>query len=617
MIAKVAISILSVFLFDQINAQNGIGCVFKDGCPPGQVRINAIVDATGGYLGGCNCGCNPLLGDPSSIHYCDEATHVVNVNGDCSCNLKSTPPVNTPPVNTPPVNTPPVNVNVGPPTYPPIPIYTNPPQTPITVGNFPRPGLPNLSLPPYGNTVNPVNPNAIIPPTPTVFVTPTPINVICDSQGPTPCACPIGHVGECHIQCEGQSLDACKDSLIECNNNGYPCYVTCMMQNSCSGSTSIMGPANGKLVVNCIGDKSCEGSVQFNAETGTDFTANCDGMTSCKGASFNLGKGVSTVACNGDPDACLSSFWNLLPGARTMTGAAFECVGQSCPINVPEPFSNVVGAPLGGCKDQGNCACEPGMNEPCHLACDGTSDSCKDGLIECNSDGFDCIIDCISMNSCAGSTTIIGPSGASLTVNCIGAKSCEGSVTVEAIDTTQTEINCRGNEACKGSGVVINFGNGMNSVSCSGQPDACKDAQFNVPAGALSFSCRGSNCPVEPASFKNGPPQSTQPIQPIQTQPIQQIQPIQPIQAGGRSPYCCRTSIPGFKPWRGRCWDEQSEPSCLAEPNDRCIWDETNCHPNPPVNDLNPNIGCFMRDEHCTAHDNCCSEVCRIDGTCR
>ncbi len=126
--------------------------------------------------------------------------------------------------------------------------------------------------------------------------------------------------------CEGQSLDVCKDTPIECNNDGYDCYVTCMMENSCSGATNIRGPVNGALSVTCYGDKSCEGNTHFDASMGTHFTENCDGMTSCK------------VACNGDPDSCLSSFWNLLPGARSMQGAAIEFIGQFCPINTPEPF---------------------------------------------------------------------------------------------------------------------------------------------------------------------------------------------------------------------------------------------------------------------------------------
>eukprot|EP00488_Nonionellina_sp_1-RS-2012_P001080 TRINITY_DN171_c0_g1_i2.p2 TRINITY_DN171_c0_g1~~TRINITY_DN171_c0_g1_i2.p2 ORF type:complete len:192 (+),score=60.23 TRINITY_DN171_c0_g1_i2:882-1457(+) len=83
------------------------------------------------------------------------------------------------------------------------------------------------------------------------------------------------------------------------------------------------------------------------------------------------------------------------------------------------------------------------------------------------------------------------------------------------------------------------------------------------------------------------------------------------------STFCCHTSTPAFKPWAGRCWDEQSEESCLAEPNGRCVWDTTACHPNPPENSINPGVACLMRDAPCSGHGQCCSEVCRLDGLCR
>eukprot|EP00483_Globobulimina_turgida_P012652 UN12675 len=84
-----------------------------------------------------------------------------------------------------------------------------------------------------------------------------------------------------------------------------------------------------------------------------------------------------------------------------------------------------------------------------------------------------------------------------------------------------------------------------------------------------------------------------------------------------QSTFCCHTSVPDFKAWQGRCWDEQSEAACLAEPNGRCKWDAQNCHANPPQNDLNPGVACFMRDDQCVANANCCSEVCKVDGFCR
>ncbi len=80
--------------------------------------------------------------------------------------------------------------------------------------------------------------------------------------GQTMCSCPQGHLGECNIICDGAS-DACKDTIIDCNNNGYPCNIQCFGETSCSGGSIINGPVNGALNVICMGDKSCEGMYQY------------------------------------------------------------------------------------------------------------------------------------------------------------------------------------------------------------------------------------------------------------------------------------------------------------------------------------------------------------------
>merc|ERR1719229_1067951 len=107
-----ALLVAIISLFYIANSQEGIGCMWKT-CPtPGQVRINAIFSSSGDYLGGCNCGCDPALGDPSSPKYCNG---IVNFNpntqeGDCSC----TP--NTPPQNpNQPQNVPPNSAQTTPP----------------------------------------------------------------------------------------------------------------------------------------------------------------------------------------------------------------------------------------------------------------------------------------------------------------------------------------------------------------------------------------------------------------------------------------------------------------------------------------------------------------------
>merc|ERR1711971_1340937 len=37
----------------------------------------------------------------------------------------------------------------------------------------------------------------------------------------------------------------------------------------------------------------------------------------------------------------------------------------------------------------------------------------------------------------------------------------------------------------------------------------------------------------------------------------------------------------------------------------------------PPSNSVLPGVGCVFRDEPCFDNNQCCSEVCKVDGTCR
>jgi len=83
------------------------------------------------------------------------------------------------------------------------------------------------------------------------------------------------------------------------------------------------------------------------------------------------------------------------------------------------------------------------------------------------------------------------------------------------------------------------------------------------------------------------------------------------------SSYCCQTSEPNFLPWAGRCWGKTTADSCNAVAAGRCVWDDTNCHPDPPVNSLDLTKGCVMRDQACAVDEDCCSEVCRVNGFCR
>ena len=159
-------------------------------------------------------------------------------------------------------------------------------------------------------------------------------------------------------------------------------------------------------------------------------------------------------------------------------------------------YSNVQGPQSSDCTAAGDCSCASGTSDVCVITCDGGADACKDGIIACNSDGFDCTVNCLSEASCSGSSEIVGPVGAKLTVNCIGLKSCEGATKFNGASSTDVTINCQGNEACKGS-VEYNFGNGLASLACNGLPDSCVGGSVFNTGIASGFSCSGPNCPPD------------------------------------------------------------------------------------------------------------------------
>jgi len=467
----------------------------------------------------------------------------------------------------------------------------------------------------------------------------------------------MGTQGTCTINCEGK--DACKDGVVECNNDGFDCFV--YFGEFAGSSVTIQGPIDSALEVTCFGDKSCEGSTSINAFDSTDLTVDCFGAEACKGnIQLNFGYGVGTLKCTGEPDACQGAMINLPANADTLPGAGFSCRGLFCPPDAPAPFLNMFGDHEVTCDTAGDCACPPGLQGTCTINCIGEVDACKDGIIECNNDGYDCIVNCMAYEACGGASSIMGPADSPLTVNCIGDKSCEGAFTVNGETGTDLTAVCQGPEACKGN-AIFNFGYGAGSVVCPGSsPDTCLGAVFNLhpesPTGpGISFSCTGNACPPDaPASFRNpgvapgrpgrpsipGPVIQTlpprprpknpatlrpRPVDPVQTMPPRPIDPVQTLPGGPSRPvqtqpaapvttavqypagtqWCCQTSIANFVPWQGRCWGHTDRASCNAEANDRCAWDPTNCFASAP--------SCMTRGERCVNNADCCSTVCATD----
>jgi len=601
------ISILLLCLFNRFKAQTGAGCPVMTPCEePGQIRYDAVY-VQSRFVGGCNCACPMAVYDPSSPEYCAPPNQVnydwSTFEGDCSCQQVTTAPPNNPGPGTPP------------------------------------------QLPP-----RPVNPGTIngIPITAGAAV-----EILC--EGPGNCECPPGTQGTCTINCEGK--DACKDGVVECNNDGFDCSV--FFGEFAGSSVTIEGPIGSPLTVTCFGDKSCEGSTAINAFDSTDLTVDCFGAEACKGnIRLNFGYGVGLLKCTGEPDACQGAMINLPHNADITPGAGFSCRGLFCPPDAPAAFLNMFGDHEVTCDTAGDCACPPGLQGTCTINCIGEVDACKDGIIECNNDGYDCIVNCMSYEGCGGAASIMGPAGSPLTVNCIGDKSCEGAFTVNGEMGTDLTAVCQGPEACKGN-AIFNFGNGKGAVFCPGSsPDTCLGAAFNLhpesPTGpGIGFSCTGNACPADaPASFQNpgrigrpnrpGPGFQTLPPRPRPTNnnpatlPPRPVNPVQTLPSGPAPPvatapvtpvvtapagptypagaeWCCQTSIANFVPWQGRCWGHTDRASCNAEANSRCAWDPTNCSPSAPA--------CVVRGEVCVNNADCCSTVCASDSgnrlTCR
>eukprot|EP01083_Nonionella_stella_P077686 212262_1 len=866
------LSILSAFLINRINAQAGAGCALSTCAQPGQVRIDAIFNQNGDFIGGCNCGCDPGLSDPASPNYCPEP-NVINFNsrtltGDCSCQCASTSV--TPQSCLFPSVYDPKTCGCRCPSFAPdpssclAPTEFNPQlcQCACEIGSIggpcvskgnPIPGsqvksdcscdTTHVACP--GNqhadsvtgecicpTVSPTGayyPSCNLPliqdpltcdciTTTTTLPPVGPIEVTCTDSGP--CSCPFGTQGTCTINCDG-GTDSCKDGLIECNNNGHACVVNCLSDSACAGATSIIGPVGSALTVNCIGAKSCEGAVNFDGDKGTDLTVACEGDFACKGGvSFNFGMGIGSIACNGLPDACQGGAeFVLQPNAEITPGVAFSCTGTNCPGNAPVAFSNahlptipitavpdpsigtnphvggsglgqlpVPQTPGGNVINNGNnplpvvlpdeivvcegvgatCGCSG--QRSCTIRCE--NEHCKEATLNC-ADGFDCNIVCMEVSCQIG--IVNGPVNGNLDVKCLGESACVNTQfnAHEAVDVTYT---CEGKDACKGA-THLACGTGICDVQCTGEA-SCDSASID-PVTAVSFTCFGhdADCPPNytppPIAVPTPSPTQFVPCSQYGPCPCEHMQCFQvrdpadncqcscpmrvllmeaqghpqicgvdathqiyhphscscdcqpnaypqggclygqsfnqntcqcecpggntcpgsalmnletcqcqcplhsptasdcsaigkvlrncmcdcPIQCAGEgqiqspetctcgcpsntpsahqcesgivdylacecaapipSTFCCHTSTPNFKPWQGRCWDEQTEESCFAEPNGRCTWDPNNCHPNPPANSLNPGIPCIMRDMSCNQNADCCSEVCKIDGACR
>eukprot|EP01084_Bolivina_argentea_P016354 30608_1 len=535
-----SVYVLILIVVPILKAQTGSKCFFRT-CPiTGQVRIDASFDINGNFLGGCHCACDPSLTDEFSPNYCPEPIGFtinfdpIAMTGDCACIPPPAITTNAPSI-APSTTSAPSSLGCPIATYIPCsagqvrldPIYDQRGNflggcncgcdtslsDPLSINHCAPPRVVNFDPVQFTGDCACVLPTETTVNTPTTTITPNPngldppvsVQVVCDMPGT--CECPAGHHGPCDIICDGPEV--CIEHPINCNNNGYDCTVQCLSESACEGSTVINGPVGGSLTVNCLGDFACEGGTVFNGDKGLDLTVMCHGSSSCAEATFNFGAGRGVIGCHGRPEACAGAQFHLPPNSVATEGVSFTCLGLFCPPNAPAAFSNTFGNVTKTCSDPGDCSCPPGTKGKCTIRCESNADACADALIECNNDGYPCIVHCNGAQSCSGASAIMGPADASLTVYCKGNKACEGETSFDASSGTDLNVVCAGGHACNGD-IQFNFGKGSGLIQCIGQPDACGGPiVFILPRNAaitpgIAFACVGDLCPLHaPAPFNN------------------------------------------------------------------------------------------------------------------
>jgi len=368
------LSTIITLLLNPINGQTGEGCYGRlRPCPSGQVRLNAVISASGAFQGGCTCGCPPQLADPQSANYCGSPRKVnfdaATMQGNCACECPSDVssicqgrqlwhesscscecPSWMPAISASDCTSNPAQVflpelcecgcpigSIGGPCTTTttngessfIPgskvlddcscdtsgvICAEPAHIPDTNGVCGCPAMGSAA--PGGGFY----PNCELPQiqdpitcdcvTTTTTAPPFGAPQIANCESVGGCECLPGTTGTCTINCDVGN-DACKDGEIHCNNENADCIVNCIAGSACAGAAKIFGPTGtGSLIVNCIGAQACEGAVTMDASLSTkQLITDCQGSQSCKGS--------------------LSLIYGSLGGKLTCTGAPDSCQGMT------------------------------------------------------------------------------------------------------------------------------------------------------------------------------------------------------------------------------------------------------------------------------------------------
>merc|ERR1712083_37304 len=214
--------------------------------------------------------------------------------------------------------------------------------------------------------------------------------------------------------------------------------------------------------------------------------------------------------------------------------------------------------------------------------------------------------------------------------------SCKGALTTLNCGTGLCEMDFTGEAAGTDAKVYTNQALGFQCVGryvfcpdnysppCAGSARDCTAAQFFSLVNCqceCPYNPDGTNCPNALQVFNHETCQCD--FSCPANSPTERDCYIQGLEwrdcACEGSNYCCQTSSSSidYKLWAGYCWDEITEAGCNAEPNGRCTWSPNNCLPNPPVNTKDRKNACKFNNERCSKDKECCSEFCKVDGSCR
>jgi len=347
----------------------------------------------------------------------------------------------------------------------------------------------------------------------------------------------------------------------------------------------------------------------IDATNSKDSAFTCSGKDSCKGATtLNCGHGICEIACSGE-SSCDGA------GLNPNNAESFQCSGNNgCPSNyTPPPIAVPTGSPTippPPCSHLPPCPCT-------HTQCFMQRDPLEHCQCVCPTN--------ILLKEMRNDPTICGDA----THQVYDSNSCacdcppnsepiQGCLPGHQFNQNTCQCECPGGNECPGASK-------MNPATCQCEcPFHSPTASDCSAVGKVLRNCQ-CDCPIQCEG--SGQIQSVNTCAcgcPFGTPTAAQCESgiVDEMACECAAPlpstFCCLTSVPGFAPWQGRCWDEQTEEGCNLEPNGRCVWesDPTKCLPNPPVNSLS-DTPCLFRLDPCYDNTDCCSEVCKVDGTCR